>query len=131
MSNSSPTLHSLRRRDGQMRVRATRDDRNDPGRAELGTFLDGPLETIELEDGEDHRDLKLTGGFHFFRQFELDSIVANADDARSTQDSAGGHIELLPDTCAQDTRQVRRVLAGKCGAVGIEFVGNPAAAGHG
>ncbi len=50
--DAAPAFGTFGRGEGEMFFRAAGEDGRDPCYTELGGFFDGPLEVIELEDGE-------------------------------------------------------------------------------
>ena len=114
-----------------MRIAALGDQRHDAGHAEFCALLDGPLHTIELEDGEGQGDFKRSGRSNFVSQVKFNPMIVDGRDASAANGASGGDIELLADLCAEDSNQVIGMSAGERRAVGGRFVGNPAAACHG
>jgi len=113
-----------------MRVGTTRDEGNDLGYAEFGGFLDRPLETIELEDGDKQFEFAELRRKNFFAECELDAVVIDADDFPPANNAVSRDLKLLADTRTQYAREMRGILAGQERGVGTEFVGEESAS-HG
>ena len=113
-----------------MGIGATRDQRNNSCNAEFSAFFNRPFHTIELEDGEDEREVRESRDRHFLAKCELDSALLDFCDASAAHDGTGSNIEFLSNSGAENASQMVGVFAGKSGAVVREFVGDPSASGH-
>jgi hypothetical protein len=113
-----------------MRIRAARDYGHDSRHAKFGTFLNRPLHAVELEYGEQQRNVCNRNRRYFFAQFELNPTGGNGYDAPPPQGHSCRDIEFLTDTRPQHSNQMICVIARKRGAVARDFVGDPSASGH-
>jgi hypothetical protein len=115
---------------GEMRIGSSRNHRNDPRHSNLGAFFDRPFHAVEFENGEDKR--QLGGGLpgHFLAERELHAFPGDRSDRSAPHGIAGCDIEFLSNLCAQNAAQVGSVFTSEEGCVSVDFIGDPAAAGH-
>ena len=99
---SAPALGAFHCGSGQVRVGAAGDHGHDSRNSQLRAFLDRPLHAVELEDGEQERDVGTASGRNFFAEFKLDPAILDAHDASAADCATGGDIEFLPYAGAQD-----------------------------
>jgi len=66
--DAAPAFDTLSGRLREMLFSAAREHGRDAGNAKLGRFLDCPLETVELEDGEEEMEGQGRFGRHFLMQ---------------------------------------------------------------
>ena len=71
------------------------------------------------------------GGRNDFAELELDPVVGDADDTTAADVVSGGDIEFLPDASAKHLREMVGVGTDQSSVTAGDFVGDPAAAGHG
>ena len=108
-----------------------RHHRDDASRAKFHTLLNGPLHAIELEDCKEESQGGDSGGWNDFAQFEFDPAIGDADDAAATDIFSSRDIKFLPNPGAKHIREVVGMGTNQCGAIAEDFIGDPAAAGHG
>ncbi len=118
-----------------MLLGAAGEDGRDAGDAEFGGFLDGPLEVIELEDGEQEVDGEGCVGFQLFVEGEADFGVRYRGDFGAVEEAVGDDVEELAGLGAQDASEMGRLFAGEGGVGGMAGlrrpgVGDEAAASH-
>jgi hypothetical protein len=126
-----PPFYTLLRGFGEMRLGALRNYRNDSPGAELYALFDGPLHAVKFEDGQVKSQVGLFRGWDDVAQVELDPVICDAGDATAADAVTRSDIKFLPDTSAQGLRQVPGMCTHQGGAIAGDFVGDPAAAGHG
>ena len=95
-----------------MFFRAAGEDGGDTGDAELGGLLDGPLEVIELEDGEQEVDGEGGVGRELFVEGEGDFGVllrargADGGDFGAMEEAVGDDVEYLARLGAESAARV-------------------------
>src|SRR5258708_22441354 len=114
-----------------MSIGAAGDDGDHASATEIGTFLDRPLHAVELENGEKQSYLDFGGRGNYFVQIKVHAVVGDGDDSSAANSFPGGDVKFLPETGAQDSDQMIRVVASEGRVVARDFVGYPAAARHG
>ena len=70
--DAAPAFGALGGGEGEVLLGAAGKDGRDSGDAQFGGFLDGPLEAVELEDGEEKVDGEGCVGFQLFVEGEED-----------------------------------------------------------
>ena len=105
--------------EGEVLLGAAGEDGRDAGDAELGGLLDGPLEVIELEDGEQQMDGEGCVGFEFFVEGEGDFGVGYGGDLGAVEEAVGDDVEDLAGLGAEDAGEMRGLLAGEGGVGGV------------
>ena len=108
-----------------MLLGAAGEDGRDAGDAEFGGLLDGPLEVVELEDGEQEMDGQRGVGFEFFVEGEEDFLVGDGGDLGAVEEAVGDDVEDLAGLGAQDAGEVGGLLAGERGVGGVAGCGRP------
>ena len=115
-----------------MLLGAAGEDGRDAGDAEFGGFFDGPLEAVELEDGEQEVDGEGRVGREFFVEGEEDFGVliggacgADRSDFGAVKEAVGYDVEDLAGLGAQDAGEMGRLLAGECGVGGMAGLRRP------
>ena len=100
--------------------------------AELGGFLDGPLEVVEFEDGEKKMEWKSGVGFEFFVEGEGDEIGGDGGDLGAMEEAAGDEIVGLAGLGPEDASKMGGLVAGEGGGVAVAVPGicYEAAASH-
>ena len=114
-SDASPAGYSLLGSEGEMLFRATGEDGRDAGDAEFGRLLDGPLEVVELEDGEQQVDGKSGVCFKFFVKGEGYFGVGDGCDFGAVEEAVGDDVVDLAGLGAEDAREMGGLLAGERG----------------
>ena len=115
-----------------MLLGALGEDGCDTGDAEFSGFLDGPLEAIEFEDGEQQVDGQGGVGLQLFMEREEDFSFRDSSDLAAVEKAIGYDIVGLTGLGAQDTGEMIGLLAGESGVRGMAglrrpCVGDPAA----
>ena len=100
---------------GEVLFGAAGEDGGDAGDAEFGGFFDGPLEVIELEDGEEEMEGQGGVGFEFFVEGEVDFVFGDAGDFGAVEEAAGDDVEDLAGLGAEDAGEVGGLVAGEGG----------------
>ena len=72
--DAAPAFGAFGGGEGEVLFGAAGEDGRDAGDAEFGGFFDGPLEVIELEDGEQEMDGQGGVGFELFVEGEVDFV---------------------------------------------------------
>ena len=135
--DATPALGSLWRGEGEVFFGAAGEDGGDAGYAEFGGLFDGPLEVVELEDGEEEVEGKGGVGFELFVEGEVDLRFGDGRDFGSVEEAVGDDVVDLAGLGAQNAAEVGGLVAGEGGGGGSggcgggPGVGDPAAAGHG
>src|SRR5271168_3092981 len=93
-----------------------RNQRHNPRDAEFGALFNRPLHAIELEHGENQRDLGQDRTGNLFAQLKIDAIVAYRCDSSATDHFAGGNVEILSDARSEHTHEMIGMLANYRGA---------------
>ena len=106
------------------------EDGCDARGAELGGFLDAPLEVIELDDGEEQMHRKRCIGFELFVESEDDFAIGDGEDFGAVQKAVRNYVENLSGLCTEDAREVCGLVADEGGGGIGEGVGDEAAACH-
>src|SRR5450755_3958417 len=120
-----------------MRVRSPGDDGKNSSDPNFRALLDRPLQAVELENGEDQRDLRsaglaLSSRLRCFRvEREFDPIMGNRRDRSATNVFSGCDVKLLPNLRPQHASEMRGMLTNQNSGVSVNFVGDPAASCHG
>ena len=70
--DAAPAFDAFGGGEGEVLLGAAGEDGRDAGDAEFGGFFDGPLEVVELEDGEQQMDGQCGVGFEFLVEGEAD-----------------------------------------------------------
>jgi len=73
--DATPAFGTFGGGEGEVLFRAAGEDGRDAGDAEFGGLLYGPLEAVELEDGEQKVDGEGCVGFQLFVEGEEDFVV--------------------------------------------------------
>ena len=128
--DAAPALGSLWSGEGEVFFGAAGEDGGDAGYAEFGGFFDGPLEVVELEDGEEEVEGKGGVGFELFVEGEEDLIFRDGGDLGAVEEAAGYDVEDLAGFGAEDAGEVGGLVAGEGSGGGGPTVGDPATAGH-
>ena len=129
--DASPAGYSIFRGEGEVFLGAAGEDGGDTGDAELGGLLDGPLEAIELEDGEQEVDGEGGVGRELFVEGEGDFGVllrargADGGDFGAMEEAVGDDVVDLARLSAEDAGEVGGLLAGERGAGGMAGLGGP------
>ncbi len=100
---------------------AAGEDGSDAGDAEFGGLLDGPLEVVELEDGEQQMEWEGGVGFEFFVKGEEDFVVGDAGDFGAVEEAVGDDVEDLAGFGAEDAGEVGGLVAGEGGVVEVQL----------
>jgi hypothetical protein len=111
--------------EGEVLFGAAGEDGRDAGDAELGGFFDGPLEAIELEDGEEEMDGECRVGFQLFVEDEGDFGVGYGGDFGAVKEAIGDDVVDLAGLGAEDAAKVVGLLAGEGGVGGVAGLGGP------
>ncbi len=131
--DATPTVGSLGGCLSQMLFGTAGEDGGDAVDPELGGFFDGPLEVIELEDGE--QEMKRKGGvsFELFVKGEGDAVRGDGGDLSTVEKATGNEVEDLAWFRTENTGEMSGLIAGEgCGVVvAVPGVSDEAAAGHG
>ena len=117
--DAAPAFGAFGSGEGEMLLGAAGEDGRDAGDAEFGGFLDGPLEVIELEDGEQEVDGQGGVGFEFFVEDEGDFGVGDGGDFGAVEEAVGDDVEDLAGLGAEDAGEVGGLLAGEGGVSGV------------
>jgi hypothetical protein len=135
VGDAAPAVYALGGGEGEVLFGAAGEDGGDAGYAELGGLFDGPLEVVELEDGE--VEVKGEGGvgFELLVEAEGDFLGGDGEDLGAVQEAGGDDVEDLAGLGAEDAGEVGGLVAEECGGHGAGVlegpgVGDPAAAGH-
>ena len=130
--DAAPAVNSFSGGEGEVLFGTASEDRGDALGAELGGFFDGPLEVIELEDGEQEVDRKGSVGFEFLVQGEGDAVGGDGGDFGAVEEAAGDEVVDLTGLGTEDASKVGGLIAGEGGGVLVTVpgVGYEAAAGH-
>ena len=115
---------------------AAGEDGRDAGDAEFRGFFKGPLEVIELEDGEVEVERERGVGLEFFMQDEVDAFGRYTGDLCAVKEAGGDDVKDLANFSAEDACQMRGLIACECCGGGVAGfrqveVGDPAASCHG
>ncbi len=129
-SDAAPAFDSLGGGQGEVLLGAASEDGGDTGDAELGGFFDGPLEVIELEDGEEQVEGKGGIGLELFVEGEEDFLLGDGDDFGAVEEAVSDDVVDLAGFGAKDAGEVEGLIAGEGGGVGGDLVGDEAAASH-
>lgn len=113
--DAAPAIYSFGGRLREVLFRAAGEDGRDADYAELGGFLDGPLEVIELEDGEEKMDGKRGVGFELFMQREADFCIGDGGNFGSVQEAVGDDVVDLAGLGAEHAGEVCGLIAGEGG----------------
>ena len=130
-SNAPPAIEALGSGCGEVAVRALGDNGNDPRHAQFRGFFDRPFHTVEFVDGEEEGNLRSSKFGDRVAQFEFDAAFVDCGEPRMTDCVGGDHIKFLADAGAKNAREMVGMGARKSSGVAVDFVGDPAAAGHG
>jgi len=109
---------------------AAGEDGRDFGDAQLGGLFDGPLHVVELEDGEEEMEREGGVGLKLFVEGELNAGFADVDDFGAVEEAVGYDVVGLAGSGAEDSGEVRGLVAGEGGGGGSPGVGDEAATGH-
>src|SRR5450432_1223607 len=90
-----PTFPALSCCRGKMLLGTLSNHGNNPRRSQLSTFLDCPFQAIKLKDGKQQRDVSGCRGGNLFAQLEIDTPLADVNDAATTQALRSRNIEFL------------------------------------
>jgi len=123
--DTSPAGYPLFGGEGEVFFRAAGEDGGDAGHAELGGFLDRPLEVIEFEDGEQQMDWQGGVGLEFFVEGEGNFGVGHGGDFGAVEEAVGDHVKDLAGLGAEDAREVVGLLARNRGMGGLAGFGGP------
>jgi hypothetical protein len=129
--DATPAVGSFWRGEGEVFLGAAGEDGRNAGDTEFGGLLDGPLEVIEFEDGEQEVDGEGCVGFQLFVEGEADfgvfSIARGADfgDFGAVEEAVGYDVEELAGLGAQDASEVDGLLAGEGGVGGVAGLRRP------
>jgi hypothetical protein len=103
---------------------AARDDRNDLAASQFGGFLDCPLESIELEDGEqENRSGDWASRIDHLPERKLDLVFSDANNGSEMNAASCADLILLSGSGTQYAGQVQSVLPYEVGAICIGTVG--------
>jgi len=128
--DATPAVYTFGSGEGEMLFGAASEDGRDARGTELGGFFDGPLEVIELEDGEEKMDGECGVGFEFFVKGEDDLAIGDGDDLGTVEETVGDDVVDLSGLGAEDASEMCGLIAGeRCGGGG-EGIGDEAAARH-
>ena len=110
----SPTLSALGGGGGQAFFSARGTHGNNAGDAELGGFLDQPLEAVELDERGEQSDGWLGGfGGEGLEDAERDTLRTDVGDFREISTVVVGKLVALAGLGAQDAREVPGIVAGQ------------------
>ena len=130
--DAAPAFDAFGGGEGEALLGAAGKDGRDAGDAQFGGFLDGPLEAVELEDGEQKVDGEGRVGFQLFVEGEEDFGVlliaargADFGDFGSVEEAVGDDVEELAGLGAQDAGEVDGLLAGEGGVGGMAGLRRP------
>ena len=130
--DAAPAFGALGGGEGEVLLGAAGKDGRDSGDAQFGGFLDGPLEAIELEDGEEKVDGEGRVGFQLFVEGEEDFRLlviagggAEFGDFGAMEEAVGYDVEELAGLCAEDAGEVDGLLAGEGGLGGMAGLRRP------
>ena len=117
--DATPSGDSLGGGEGEVLLGALGEDGRDAGDAEFGDFFDGPLEAIELEDGEQKVDGEGGVGFELFAEGEEDFGFRDLSDLGEVEETVGYDVKELTGLGAQDAGEMLGLLAGEGGVGGM------------
>ncbi len=132
MGDAAPAIDSFSGGLGEVLLSAAGEDGGDAADAEFGGLFDGPLEVIELEDGEQEVQGEVGFGFELFVEGEDDADGRDGGDLGAMEEAAGNEIVNLAGLGAEDAGEVCSLVAGEGGGVVIAIpdVGDETAASH-
>ena len=130
-SDATPALNSILRRLREMLLAAAGDDGDDALDAQLRSFFNGPLKTIEFEDGEEQGDGERGVSLNFSDEIEADGVAENSGDDAMPDAVAGDDIVFGAGLRTQNADEVRGLLTGERRGVFVPTVGNPSTSRHG
>src|ERR1700733_11069345 len=113
-----------------MRFRTPRDYRNNAGHPQFCALFNRPLHAIELEDGKQNGHRGNGALRNSIAERELNAIIINRDDLSPADAQRRNHVELLPNSDPQNTREMGSVFSKNECSVSGDFVGDPTAASH-
>ena len=124
--DATPAFSPLRGGEGEVLLGAAGEDGCDAGDAQLGGFFDGPLEAVELEDGEQEVDGEGCVSFQLFVEGEEDFGLlviagggADFGDFGAVEEAVGNDVEELAGLGAEDVSEMDGLLAGEGGVGGV------------
>ena len=123
--DAAPAFDTLGGGEGEVLLRAAGEDGRDAGDAEFGGLLDGPLEVVELEDGEQQVDGQRGVGLEFLVQGEGDFGVGDGGDLGAVEEAVGDDVEDLAGLGAEDAGEMGGLLAGERGVGGMAGLRRP------
>ena len=130
--DAAPAFGSLGGGEGEVLLGAAGEDGRDAGDAQFGGLFDGPLEVVELEDGEEKVDGEGCVGFQLFVEGEEDFGVlliaargADFGDFGAVEEAVGDDVEELAGLGAEDAGEVDGLLAGEGGVGGMAGLRGP------
>jgi hypothetical protein len=113
-----------------MSFSAPRNQGNNLRDPQFGALLDRPFHAIELEDGQQQRDIGGRRGLYLFPKFEFDAPFRELGNTATSHHPRSHNVEFLSHPGPQNANEVIGVIAGQKGVIIGNFVGNPSAAGH-
>ena len=109
---------------------ASGDEWNDVRDSEFDSFFDGPLHAIEFEDGDGEGDVRSGRRRDHSAKLEFNAVFLDGEDVGFEDAFGGCEVEVLAWLGAEDSGEMQGVFTYEVGAIGIDLVGEPAAAGH-
>ena len=125
--DAAPALDALLGGLGEVLLGAAGENGGDAGDAEFGRLFDGPLEVIELEDGEKEMDWEGGVGLELFVKSEDDLRLGGAGDLGAVEEAIGDDVIDLAGLGAEDAGEVGGLIAGEGGGGGGPGIGDEAA----
>ena len=131
--DATPAVDALARGRGKVFFGTAGEDGSDALDAELSGLFDGPLEVIELEDGEQQVEREGGVSLELFVQGEADAVGSDCSDLSAMEKATGDEVVDLTRLGAEDSGEMGGLLPGQGGGllVAVPGVGDEAAAGHG
>jgi hypothetical protein len=127
--DAAPAFGAFGGGEGEMLFGAAGEDGRDAGDAEFGGLFDGPLEVVELEDGEEQMDGQGGVGFELFVEGEVDfASLGDGGDLGAVEEAVGDDVEDLAGLGAEDAGEVDGLLAGEGGVGGVAGWGDQVSA---
>ena len=130
MRDTPPALHARRSSLGKMFFSAACEYRHDARNAQLCCFLYGPLQAIELEDGQQQSEGQRGFSIKLRQQLEADCLFAHGLYLGVPNSLAGHYVKTHSGPRPQDPRQVQRLVAAKCSAERIPAISDPSPPCH-
>lgn len=129
--NLAPTLDALGGGHFQAFLRPRADEGLDDVRAELGGFLEDPLELVELHQRQYQRDLAgIFGDLELFENFEAHQLLVRGGDFGEIKMLLVGDLIDVSRLHAQDLGEMFGVLTAQLGVAGMDGRNEEETPGH-